>query len=43
MKIASAIDNNGKKDVKVMAPLKYPSNFWRIAEIPLINLKPNLF
>ena len=29
---------NGK-DVEIMVPLKYLSNFWRTLEMPLINLK----
>ena len=32
-----------KKDVKVMAPLKYLSNFWITLEIPLINREINIF
>ena len=27
----------GRKDVEIMVPLKYLSNFWRTLEIPLIN------
>ena len=27
----------GRKDVEIMAPLKYLSNFWRTLEMPLIN------
>ena len=34
-------DNNGK-DVEIMVPLKYLSNFWRTLEMPLINCKVNL-
>ena len=30
--------DNGK-DVEIMVPLKYLSNFWRTLEMPLINLK----
>ena len=26
-----------KKNVKIVAPLKYLSNFWRTLEMPLIN------
>ena len=29
--------NNGTKNVEIMVPLKYLSNFWRTLEIPLIN------
>ena len=32
-----------KKDDKVMAPLKYLSNFWITLEIPLINREINIF
>ena len=31
-----------KKDVKIMVPLKYLSNFWRTLEIPLIYCEVNL-
>ena len=34
--------NNGTKDVKIMVPFKYLSNFWRTSEIPLINCEVNL-
>ena len=34
-----AADN--EKDVEIMVPLKYLSNFWRTLEIPLINCKVN--
>ena len=30
------------KDVKIIVPLKYLSNFWRTLEIPLINSKVEL-
>ena len=29
--------NGGTKDVEIMVPLKYLSNFWRTLEMPLIN------
>ena len=32
-----------KKDVEIMVPLKYLSNFWRTLEMPLINCEINLF
>ena len=35
-----AADN--EKDVEIMVPLKYLSNFWRTLEMPLINCKANL-
>ena len=31
-----------EKDVEIMVPLKYLSNFWRTLEIPLINCEVNL-
>ena len=31
-----------EKDVDIMAPLKYLSNFWRALEMPLINCEVNL-
>ena len=31
-----------EKDVEIMVPLKYLSNFWRTLETPLINCKVNL-
>ena len=36
------IRNDGTKDVQIMAPLKYLSNFWKILEIPLINCEINI-
>ena len=33
---------NRKKDVKIVVPLKYLSNFWRSLEMPLINCKVEL-
>ena len=35
-----AADN--EKDVEIMVPLKYLSNFWRTLELPLINCEVNL-
>ena len=32
------IENGNTKDVKIMVPLKYSSNFWGTLEIPLIPL-----
>ena len=34
--------NNGTKDVEIMVPLEYLSNFWRTLEMPLINCEINL-
>ena len=35
-------DDDNEKDVEIMVPLKYLSNFWRTVEMPLINCKVNL-
>ena len=35
-------NNDNEKDVEIMVPLKYLSNFWRNLEMPLINCKFNL-
>ena len=37
VKITGQTGNNGTKDVEIMVPLKYLSNFWRTLEMPLIN------
>ena len=42
-KITGETGNNGTKDVQIMTPLKYLSNFWRALEMPLINCVINLF
>ena len=43
LKITRKTPNNGnEKDVEIMVPLKYLSNFWRTLEIPLINCEVNL-
>ena len=36
-KITGQTGDDGTKDVEIMVPLKYLSNFWRILEMPLIN------
>ena len=41
-KIAGRIENEDTKDLKMMVPLKYLSNFWRILEMPLIICEINL-
>ena len=41
-KIADRRENDGTKHVKIRAPLKYLSNFWRTLEMPLINCEINL-
>ena len=35
-------NNSNEKDVEIMDPLKYFSNFWRTLEVPLINCEVNL-
>ena len=35
------LNNCNKKDVEIMVPLKYLSNFWRALEMPLINCEVN--
>ena len=43
IKITGKIPNNGNtKDVEIIVPLKYLSNFWRTLEMPLINCEVNL-
>ena len=42
VKITGRTGNNGTKDVEIMVPLKYFSNFWRTLEMPLINCEVNL-
>ena len=42
VKFTGQTGNNGTKDVEIMVPLKYLSNFWRNLEIPLINCEVNL-
>ena len=41
-KIAGQTGNNGTKNVEIMVPLKYLSNFWRTLEMYLINCEINL-
>ena len=43
IKITAKTPNNGNdKDVEIMVPLKYLSNFWRTLEMPLINCEVSL-
>ena len=35
-------NNNNVKDIEIIVPLKYLSNFWRTLEMPLINCEVNL-
>ena len=41
-KITGQTGNGATKDVEIMVPLKYLSNFWRTLEMPLINCEFNL-
>ena len=41
-KITGQTGNYGTKDVEIIVPLKYLSNFWRTLEMPLINCEVNL-
>ena len=41
-KITGETGNDGTKDVEIIVPLKYLSNFWRTLEMPLINCEINL-
>ena len=42
IKITGRTGNAGTKDVEIMVPLKYLSNFWRTLEMLLINCEGNL-
>ena len=43
IKITGKTPNNGNtKDVEIIVPLKYLSNFWRTLEMSLINCEVNL-
>ena len=41
-KITGQTEDDGPKDVEIMVPLNYLSNFWRTLEMPLINCEVNL-
>ena len=41
-KIADKIENSNTKDIKIVVPLKYFSNFWRNLRMPFINCEINL-
>ena len=44
IRITGKTPNNGNtKDVEIIVPLKYLSNFWRTLEIPLIICEVNLY
>ena len=42
VKFTGQTGDDGTKDIEIMIPLKYLSNFWRTLEMPLINCKVNL-
>ena len=42
VKYTGQTGNNGTKDVEIMVPLNYLSNFWRTLEMPLSNCEVNL-
>ena len=42
VKITGQTEDDGTKNVEIMVPLKYLSNFWRTLEMPLINCEVNL-
>ena len=42
VKITGRTGSGGAKDVEIIVPLKYLSNFWRTLEMPLINCEVNL-
>ena len=43
VKIAGkTLDDGNTKNVEIIVPLKYLSNFWRTLEMPLINCEVNL-
>ena len=41
-KITGRTGDDGTKNVEIIVPLKYLSNFWRTLEMPLINCEVNL-
>ena len=42
-RIRGQTDNNSIKDVEIIVPLKFLSNFWSTLEMSLINSEINLF
>ena len=42
IKITGQTGDNETKNVEIIVPLKYLSNFWRTLEMPLINCEVNL-
>ena len=41
-KITGSTGNDGTKNIEIMVPLKYLSNFWRTLEMTFINCEINL-
>ena len=41
-KLTSQTGDNRTKNIEIMVPLKYLSNFWKILELPLINCEITL-
>ena len=42
-KITGQTGNDETKDVQIIAPFKYSSNFWKTLEMPLLIMKLILF
>ena len=42
VKMTNQTGDDGTKNVEIMVPLKYLSNFWRTLETPLLNCETNL-
>ena len=42
-KITRQAGNDGTKDIQIMVPLKYLSNFWRTLDMSLISCEINIF
>ena len=42
VKMTGQIRDDGTKNVQIMVPIKYLSNFWKTLEMPLINYEVNL-
>ena len=42
VKMTGQAGNGGTKNIEIMAPLEYLSNFWTILEMPLIDCEVNL-
>ena len=42
VKMTGQTGDDGTKNVEIMVPQKYLSNFWRTLEMPLINCEINL-